>query len=159
MVISLTSTIDSAFGSRIMVPETGLVLNDEMRDFSVPNLSKEFGSIPAPDNFIEPGKRPQSSITTVIVENSRTKKFYMATGGAGGTHIVTAVTQALWHVLDQQMTSLEAIKAPRLHDQLNPNQVCFCWSSLTVVTDRIRWEWSWTMTMGQWHTWLRKGTT
>lgn len=123
MAVSLTSTINLGFGSRVMVPETGLIMNNEMNDFSVPNSSNFFGYIPSPSNFIRPGKRPLSSITPVIVEYLANNSLYFAVGAAGGSRIITATVQSLWHVLDQNYTISNALKAPRLHDQLSPNQV------------------------------------
>ena len=67
MAISLTTTVNLLFGSQIMVPETGVILNNEMNDFSIPGSSNAFGYIPSPSNYIRPGKRPLSSITPTIV--------------------------------------------------------------------------------------------
>ncbi|KAI7072916.1 gamma-glutamyltransferase, partial [Hortaea werneckii] len=121
MAVSLTTTVNLLFGSKIVVPETGVILNNEMNDFSIPGSSNAFGYIPSPVNYIRPGKRPLSSITPVIVEHAN-GSFYYAVASAGGSRIITAVLQNLWHVLDQNMTAPEALAAPRLHDQLVPNQ-------------------------------------
>lgn len=64
-------------------------------------------------------------MSPTIVENAVTGEFYMATGAAGGSRIITATMQNLWHVLDQGMTTYEALAQPRFHDQLEPNQVTF----------------------------------
>jgi len=106
-----------------MVPETSIIMNNEMNDFSIPNTINAFGYIASPANYIRPGKRPLSSMTPVIVELNN--MLYFVVGGAGGSRIITAVIQALWNTLDRNMTSLEAVSAPRLHDQLVPNQVSF----------------------------------
>lgn len=124
MAVSLTTTINTLFGSRIMVPETGVILNNEMNDFSIPGSSNAFGYIPTPANYVRPGKRPLSSISPSIVE-SADGKLYFVVASAGGSRIITAVVQNLWHVLDQNATASEALAAPRLHDQLVPNQVSF----------------------------------
>jgi gamma-glutamyltranspeptidase/glutathione hydrolase len=124
MAVSLTTTINLRFGSHIIVPETGLIMNDEMNDFSIPGSSNQFGYIPTPANFIRPGKRPLSSMTPVIVEYLSNGTLYFVTGAAGGSKIITATLQSLWHVLDQRMTPIEAIQSPRFHDQLVPDQVC-----------------------------------
>jgi gamma-glutamyltranspeptidase/glutathione hydrolase len=123
MAVSLTSTININFGSGIMVPETGLVMNNEMNDFSVPNASDAFGYAPSPANFAKPGKRPLSSICPVIVEFLANNTLYFVTGASGGSRIITATIQSLWHVLDQNKTVFQALNAPRFHDQLTPNQV------------------------------------
>lgn len=121
MVVSLTSTVNTLFGSQVIVPSTGVIMNNEMNDFSVPNTTNAFGYIASPDNYIRPGKRPLSSISPTIVEFLGNGTFYFATGAAGGSRIITSTIQSLWHVLDQNMTSEEAVTHPRFHDQLTPN--------------------------------------
>ncbi|OCL02534.1 gamma-glutamyltransferase 1 [Glonium stellatum] len=127
MAISITSTVNLLFGSQLMVPETGVIMNNEMNDFSIPGTSNAFGYIPSPSNYIRPGKRPLSSISPTIVEHAN-GTFYLATGSAGGSRIITATIQSLWYVLDGGMTTPEALAMPRLHDQLVPNQVSFEWA-------------------------------
>jgi gamma-glutamyltranspeptidase/glutathione hydrolase len=124
MSISLTSTVNLLFGSQVMVPETGVIMNNEMNDFSIPGASNAFGYIPSPANYIRPGKRPLSSITPTIVEFPN-GTLYVSIGAAGGSRILTATIQNLWHILDQDMTTSQALAQPRLHDQLVPNQVSF----------------------------------
>jgi gamma-glutamyltranspeptidase/glutathione hydrolase len=123
LAISLTATLNLLFGSKLMVPETGVIMNNQMNDFSIPNTKNAFGLIPSAANYIRPGKRPLSSMSPVIVELD--DKLFLVIGGAGGSRIVTAVAQSLWHVLDQKMTATEAIAAPRLHHQLVPDFVEF----------------------------------
>ncbi len=94
-------------------------------DFSIPGSSNAFGYIPSPSNYIRPGKRPLSSISPTIVEHLSNGTLYFAVGSAGGSRIITATIQNLWHVLDQNMTAIKALAQPRLHDQLVPNQVSF----------------------------------
>ena len=127
MAISLTTTVNLYFGSHVMVPETGVIMNNEMNDFSVPGTSNAFGYLPSPNNFIRPGKRPQSSITPTIVEHDD-GSLYFVVGAAGGSRIITSTLQNLWHVLDQNMTAPEALAAPRFHDQLVPNTCSFEWA-------------------------------
>ena len=124
MAISLTTTVNLYFGSHVMIPETGVIMNNEMNDFSIPGSSNSFGYIPSPANFIRPGKRPLSSITPTIVEHED-GTLYFVVGAAGGSRIITATLQNLWHVLDQNMTAPEALARPRFHDQLEPNQILF----------------------------------
>lgn len=123
MVVSLTSTVNNAFGSRLMVPETGIILNNQLLDFSIPNSAATFGSKPSPNNIIQPGKRPLSSISPVIVERIGRHGFFLALGAAGGSKIITSVFLTLWRVLDQGLNSTAALAAPRFHDQLDPNTV------------------------------------
>ena len=124
MAISLTTTVNLLFGSNLMVPETGVIMNNEMNDFSIPGSSNAFGFIPSPANFIVPGKRPLSSIAPTIVEHPNGTLYYVI-GAAGGSRIITATIQNLIHVLDRNMTAAQALAQPRLHDQLIPNQVSF----------------------------------
>jgi len=127
-----------------MVPETGVIMNNEMNgkssssspspskahdlplriDFSIPGTSNAFGYIPSPSNYIRPGKRPLSSISPTIVEHAN-GTLYFVVGAAGGSRIITATIENLWHVLDQNMTSPQALAQPRFYDQLVPNQVSF----------------------------------
>lgn len=124
MAVSLTTTINLLFGSQLMVPETGIIMNNEMNDFSIPGSSNAFGYVPSPANYIAPGKRPLSSISPTIVETPDGELYYVI-GSAGGSRIITATIQNLIHVLDQNMTAPQALAQPRLHDQLIPNQVSF----------------------------------
>lgn len=127
MAVTLTTTINLLFGSRVMVPETGVILNNEMNDFSIPGTKNAFGFIPSPANYVAAGKRPLSSIAGTIVEHANGSLYYV-TGSAGGSRIITATLQTLWHVLDAGMTGAQALAQPRLHDQLVPNTVAFEWA-------------------------------
>ena len=124
MAISVTTTVNLLFGSQVMVPETGVIMNDEMDDFSSPGSSNSFGYAPSPNNYIKPGKRPQSSISCTIVDRPD-GKLYISLGAAGGSRIITANTQNLWHIIDQELSAAEALARPRFHDQLIPNTVSF----------------------------------
>lgn len=124
LAISLTTTINLIFGSRVMVPETGVIMNNEMNDFSIPGSSNAFGFIPSEANFIRPGKRPLSSISTTIVERAN-GIVSLVTGSAGGSRIITATLQVVLNVLEKNMTTHEALAEPRIHDQLVPQQVAF----------------------------------
>ncbi|KAF7853276.1 hypothetical protein EAF04_010777 [Stromatinia cepivora] len=124
LTIALTSTINTIFGSRVMVPETGVIMNNEMNDFSIPGAVNAFGYSPSPANFIRPFKRPLSSISPTIVEHPN-GTVYIAHASAGGSRIITEVIQHLWHSLDQNMTSAESMRQPRFHDQLSPNTAAF----------------------------------
>ncbi|KAF4992804.1 hypothetical protein FGRMN_6906 [Fusarium graminum] len=124
LAISLTTTVNLAFGSKVVVPETGVIMNNEMNDFSIPGESNQFGFVPSEANFIRPGKRPLSSISTSIVEGPD-GKVSLVTGSAGGSRIITATTQIILNALEKNMTVQEAVAAPRLHDQLVPQQISF----------------------------------
>ncbi|KAF3766512.1 gamma-glutamyltranspeptidase [Cryphonectria parasitica EP155] len=124
MAISSTTTINLLFGAQIMTPGSGIILNDEMDDFSIPGVRNSFGFAPSPANYIRPGKRPMSSITPIIAEHPNGTVFFI-TGAAGGSRIISSTTQTAWHILEHGMNMSEAVAAPRLHDQLIPNEVYF----------------------------------
>ncbi|KAL8282472.1 hypothetical protein RB600_005766 [Gaeumannomyces tritici] len=130
MAVSLTTTINLVFGSRLMVPETGVIMNDQMDDFSVPGRSNAFGYAPSPANFIRPGKRPLSSMSPVIVEveGESGRRPYLVVGAAGGSRIITSTVQNVIHVLDGGKTVAQALAMPRLHDQLVPAVTTFEWA-------------------------------
>ncbi|PWY97475.1 gamma-glutamyltranspeptidase [Testicularia cyperi] len=121
MAISLTTTINTFWGSTLMT-QHGFPLNNEMDDFSSPGSSNFFGFVPTAANFIRPGKRPLSSISAVIVEEEQDKKLKLSTSSAGGSRIITAVTQVAYNVLFKGMDAQSALAEPRWHDQLSPNQ-------------------------------------
>ncbi|OAQ80336.1 gamma-glutamyltranspeptidase [Purpureocillium lilacinum] len=122
MATSLTTTINLLFGAQIMDPTSGVILNNEMNDFSIPGVPNEFGFQPSEANYIRPGKRPLSSVTPVIASDPRRDGALIATvGAAGGSRIITATAAALWHVFEHAMSMREALAEPRMHDQLMPN--------------------------------------
>jgi gamma-glutamyltranspeptidase/glutathione hydrolase len=125
LAISLTTTINLIFGGGLIVANTGVILNDQMLDFSLPNTRNEFGYPPSPSNYIRPGKRPLSSMAPVIVEHASNRSLYYVVGSAGGAKIISAVAQALWHVLDRNLSAPAALLEPRFHDQLIPNVIAF----------------------------------
>jgi len=125
MAVSMTSTVNLIFGSRVMIPELGLVMNDQMNDFSIPGKTNAFGYVPSPANFIRPGKRPLSSMSPAIVETPE-GKLYFVIGAAGGSRIITANIQNIHNVLDGEgLNVAEALRRPRLHDQLTPAVIQF----------------------------------
>ncbi|KAH7408053.1 gamma-glutamyltranspeptidase [Cadophora sp. MPI-SDFR-AT-0126] len=122
--ITLTSTVNLLFGSQLVVPETGVIMNNEMNDFSIPGVPNAFGFVPSPINYIAPNKRPLSSVTPIIVTHPN-GTLYLTIGAAGGSRIITSTVQAIWHVLDHNMSLPDAIKEPRMHDQLMPAATTF----------------------------------
>jgi gamma-glutamyltranspeptidase / glutathione hydrolase len=117
--ITLTSTVNLLFGSQLVVPETGVIMNNEMNDFSIPGVRNAFGFVPSPINYIRPFKRPLSSISPLIIEHAN-GSLYLSIGAAGGSRIPTATVQGVWHVLDHGMGLRESLEEKRLHDQLVP---------------------------------------
>ncbi|KAK7059876.1 gamma-glutamyltranspeptidase [Favolaschia claudopus] len=106
------------WGSQVMTTD-GIILNDEMDDFSTPGQTNAFGFLPSPINFIRPFKRPQSSISSSIAEDLLTGEVTIATGSAGGSRIITATMQELHHYIDQGMSPAECTHQARWHDQLS----------------------------------------
>ena len=118
--VSLTYTLNDWFGARVTVPGTGILLNDEMDDFSAkPGSPNMYGLVEGTNNAIAPGKRPLSSMTPTIV--TRDGKLVMVIGTPGGSHIPTAVIQVISNVIDHGMTIEEANEAPRIHQQWMPD--------------------------------------
>lgn len=128
--ISLTTTINLIFGNKVLVPETGIIMNNEMNDFSIPHVHNEFGYAPSPSNYIRPGKRPMSSIAPIIVDHLGNGSLYLNIGAAGGSRIITGTIVNVWHVLDRAphlegYTLKDALAEPRWHDQLIPDLAFF----------------------------------
>ncbi|KAL8956018.1 MAG: hypothetical protein Q9183_006446, partial [Haloplaca sp. 2 TL-2023] len=149
LAVSLTTTVNLFFGSHIMVPENGIILNNQMNDFSIPNISNVFGYEPSPANYIAPGKRPLSSMSPVIAEtlNSHSPNpGIVVLGSAGGSRIITAVVQLALSTLLHSVSAFSAVSEPRVHDQLLPNITTFEWeydnSTVEAMMDRrheVKW--------------------
>ncbi|KAJ3116848.1 hypothetical protein HDU96_008629 [Phlyctochytrium bullatum] len=119
--VSITSTVNLIFGARIADPDYGIILNDEMDDFSIPGVPNAFGLAPSPYNFIHPFKRPLSSSVPVITEiNGRLDSV---AGASGGSRIITSTLLVLLGMLDFNLDVARAIGLPRFHHQLFPNEV------------------------------------
>ncbi|KAJ7262187.1 gamma-glutamyltranspeptidase [Mycena haematopus] len=117
MAVSLTSTVNLVFGSQVLDPETGIILNDEMDDFSRYGVPNDFGLWPSPYNYPAPGKRPLSSMVPTIVEY--TDGSFASLGGSGGGRIFGAVFQTLLNV-EWGQDAREAVESWRVHTQLLP---------------------------------------
>ncbi|KAH8685400.1 gamma-glutamyltransferase [Tricladium varicosporioides] len=149
--ITLTTTVNLLFGSHLVVPETGVIMNNEMNDFSIPYTTNEFGFPPSPINYPAPGKRPMSSITPIILEHPNGTLF-LSIGAAGGSRIITGTVQAILNVVDRGMTLKDALKEPRIHDQLMPDITTFEYSfdNITVAGFKAK---------GHNVTWVREGVS
>ncbi|KAG8967858.1 hypothetical protein FRC03_009145 [Tulasnella sp. 419] len=118
MAVSITSTINLVWGSRVLDQATGIIFNDELDDFSRPGMPNAFGLPPSPYNYASPNKRPLSSTSPVIMETA-SGEFYAALGGSGGSRIFGAVLQVILN-LEWGMDASKAVEEPRVHDQLYP---------------------------------------
>jgi gamma-glutamyltranspeptidase/glutathione hydrolase len=118
--VALTTTVNLGFGARVVAGKTGILLNDQMDDFSLePGVANAFGLVGSTQNAVAPRKRPLSSMTpTIVLDGDRVK---MAVGAAGGPTIITATTQVLLNVLDFQLDAQAAVAAPRMHHQWLPD--------------------------------------
>lgn len=121
MAVSSTCTVNLEFGSKIMEPVTGIILNNEMDDFSIPGSPNQFSLPSSPSNYPEPGKRPVSSSTPVIFE--RDGRVVMIAGGTGGSRIISSTLLAIINMIDLEKSPIEAVNSPRFHHQLVPNFV------------------------------------
>ncbi len=123
-VVSVTTTINSYFGSKVVVAGSGFLLNNEMDDFSVkPGVPNQFGLVGSEANRIEPGKRMLSSMTPVVVLHD--KNFVLAVGTPGGATIITSVFQTLLNTLVYDMPVQEAVNAPKFHSQWLPDVIFY----------------------------------
>ncbi|XP_061337429.1 glutathione hydrolase 1-like isoform X1 [Gastrolobium bilobum] len=119
--ISMTVTINAYFGAKILSPTTGIVLNNEMDDFSMPrNVSNDVPP-PAPANFIKPGKRPLSSMSPTIA--LKDGKLKAVVGASGGVMIIGGTSEVLLNHFVRGMDPFSSIMAPRVYHQLIPNVV------------------------------------
>ena len=120
--VSMTYTLEYGYGSRIVVPGAGFLLNNEMGDFnSAPELTDERGNIGTRPNLALPGKRMLSSMSPSIV--ARDGKLFMVTGSPGGRTIINTVLLTILNVVDFGMNAQEAVDAGRLHHQWLPDRI------------------------------------
>ncbi|MBX0292940.1 gamma-glutamyltransferase [Hymenobacter sp. HSC-4F20] len=120
--VSCTTTLNGAYGSKVVVAGAGFLLNNEMDDFSSkPGTPNAYGLVGGAANAIAPGKRMLSSMTPTIL--SKNKKLALVVGTPGGSTIITSVMQAILNTLDYGMNAQQAVAAPRLHHQWLPDQI------------------------------------
>ncbi|XP_057325011.1 scoloptoxin SSD14-like [Microplitis mediator] len=120
--VSVTSSINQILGALIRSKSTGIIFNNQMDDFSTPNVANGYGLPPSPSNFIAPGKRPLSSMSpTIIVDEKR--EVQLVIGAAGGSKITTGVALTIIMNLWRQHNIKEAIDIRRLHHQLIPMSI------------------------------------
>ncbi|WP_062111016.1 gamma-glutamyltransferase [Aureimonas sp. AU40] len=134
--VAVTYTLNGSFGARVVAPGTGVLLNNEMDDFTqkvgVPNL---YGLIQGEANAIAPGKTPLSSMSpTILTQNGEP---VMVIGSPGGSRIITIVAEAIMNVVDHGMTIQEAVDAPRIHHQWQPDRITIEPRALSPDTIRL----------------------
>jgi len=120
--VSVTTTLNSGFGSQLYSKDLGFFLNNEMDDFSAkPGVPNIYGLVGGKANAIAPQKRMLSSMTPTIVEKDG--KLWMVVGTPGGATIITSVLQTILNVYEHKMTMQDAVDAPRFHHQWLPDAI------------------------------------
>jgi gamma-glutamyltranspeptidase/glutathione hydrolase len=120
--VACTATINYTWGSFVTIPGTGVILNNEMDDFSIqPGVPNVFGLIGGEANAVAPGKRPLSSMSPTIVQKDG--QPVLVIGAAGGPTIITQVVLGVVRTLDFGLSPQEALAAPRFHHQWQPDQL------------------------------------
>ncbi|EDY16861.1 gamma-glutamyltransferase [Chthoniobacter flavus Ellin428] len=120
--VACTQTINTTFGSKVIVPGTGILLNNQMDDFSIqPGVPNAFGLVGAEANAVGPGKRPLSSMSPTLV--LRDGHPILAVGAAGGPRIITQTVLNLVGVLDLGLSLDAALAQPRFHHQWQPDEL------------------------------------
>ena len=120
--VAITATVNTTFGSKVIIPGTGVVMNNEMDDFSIaPGVPNAFGLLGAEANAVAPGKRPLSSMSPTIV--LRNGQPVLTIGAAGGPRIITQVLLGIVHHLDLEMPIQEALAISRFHHQWAPDRL------------------------------------
>ncbi len=120
--VAITATINTSFGSKVVIPGTGVIMNNEMDDFAAaPGVPNAFGLLGTEANSVAPGKRPLSSMSPTIV--LKDNKPILAVGAAGGPTIITQTLLALIHTLDYGLPVKEALAQPHFHHQWKPDSI------------------------------------
>jgi len=120
--VACTTTINTPFGSMVVAEGTGVILNNEMDDFSIqPGIANAFGLIGTEANAIAPGKKPLSSMTPTIV--LKQNHPFLVLGGSGGPLITSATLQVLLNVLSFGLDAVPAVALPRIHHQWAPDML------------------------------------
>jgi gamma-glutamyltranspeptidase/glutathione hydrolase len=122
--VSMTYTLEAGYGSKIVAPGTGFLLNNEMGDFNAgPGLTNDTGLIGTEANLARPGKRMLSSMSPTII--AKDGKLFMVTGTPGGRTIINTVLQTIINVIDHGMNAQEAVDAGRIHHQWLPDRISY----------------------------------
>ena len=120
--VSCTTTLNGGYGSKVVVPGAGFLLNNEMDDFSIkPGVPNSYGLVGGTANAIAPGKRMLSSMTPTILTHNG--KVALVTGSPGGSTIITSVLQSIVGIVDYGLNAQQVVTAPRLHHQWLPDEI------------------------------------
>ncbi|MBD3162646.1 MAG: gamma-glutamyltransferase, partial [Candidatus Latescibacteria bacterium] len=128
--VSLTTTINTRFGSLVTVRGAGFLLNNEMNDFTLrPGVANYYGLVQGKANGIAPGKRMLSSMSPTIVLDPEGRLF-LVTGSPGGSKIISTVLQTIVHAVDDRWNAEQIVRAPRFHHQHLPDRITFEYGGL-----------------------------
>ena len=134
--VANTSTLNGGYGSGVTIPGTGILMNNEMDDFTAKvGVKNMYGLLQGPANAIVPGKRPLSSMTPTIV--LKDKKLFFVTGSPGGPTIINTVLQIVSNVIDFGMSVTQAVESPRIHHQWMPDSLSYERNGLSTDTATI----------------------
>ena len=134
--VANTSTLNGGYGSGVTIPGTGILMNNEMDDFTAKvGVKNMYGLLQGPANAIVPGKRPLSSMTPTIV--LKDKKLFLVTGSPGGPTIINTVLQIVSNVIDFGMSVTQAVESPRIHHQWMPDSLSYERNGLSTDTATI----------------------
>lgn len=134
--VSNTYTLNGAYGSGVTIPGTGILMNNEMDDFTAKvGVKNMFGLLQGPANAIVPGKRPLSSMTPTIV--LKDQQLFLVTGSPGGPTIINTVLQIISNVIDFNQSATQAVESPRIHHQWMPDQLSYERNGLSTDTATV----------------------
>jgi gamma-glutamyltranspeptidase/glutathione hydrolase len=120
--VACTATVNTSFGSKVVIPGTGVVMNNQMDDFAIqPGVANYFGLVGAEANAVAPGKRPLSSMSPTIVLKDGKPVF--SVGAAGGPTIISQAVLAIIYAIDFHLSVEKALAAPRFHHQWRPDEL------------------------------------
>lgn len=135
--VAITATINTSFGSKVIIPGTGVIMNNEMDDFSIsPGTPNAFGLVGNEANAVEAGKRPLSSMSPTIVLKGQ--EPILSLGAAGGPTIISQTLLTLIHTLDHNVSIRDALNMPRFHHQWQPDLIRIESTAGNTVIDSLK---------------------
>jgi gamma-glutamyltranspeptidase/glutathione hydrolase len=138
LAVALTTTINTGFGSRVVAPRSGILLNNEMDDFVArPGVPNHYGLVGSEANAVSPGARPLSSMTpTVLISPDGSERIVV--GASGGPFIISSTLQVIVNIIDFGMDPAEAVSAPRMHHQWAPDTLFVDHGTSPDTIERLR---------------------